>query len=80
MKFVYIVMSYPADSVYPYSRHATDEAPTNIYAIYSTMREAVATLATIYDEGYMGVRNGTEFGIVKRKIDKRREFGKEVVE
>ena len=76
MEFVYIVMSYPADSCYPYSRHVSDIAPTNIYAIYSTMSEAVASVAEIYKNGWMGVNKDTEVGIVKRKIDKRREFGK----
>lgn len=71
--FVYIVMSYPADSVYPYSRHVSDKAPTNIYAIYATMAEAVASVADIYKNGWMGVKKDTEVGIIKRRIDKRRE-------
>lgn len=73
MKFVYIVMSYPADSCYPYSRHVSDIAPTNIYAIYSTMAEAVASVADIYKNGWLGVKKDTEVGIIKRKIDKRKE-------
>ena len=69
-------MSYPADSCYPYSRHVSDIAPTNIYAIYTSMAEAVATVASIYENGWLGVKKDTEVGIVKRKIDKRKEFGK----
>ena len=78
MKFVYIVMSYPADSCYPYSRHVSDIAPTNIYAIYATMAEAAATVAEIYRNGWLGVEKDNEVGIIKRKIDKRREFGQGV--
>ena len=72
MNFVYIVMSYPADSVYPYSRHVTDQAPTNIYAVYATMAEAVACVADVYRCGWMGLKDGAvEVGIIKRKMDKR---------
>lgn len=52
MKFVYIVMSYPADSAYLFTNHVSDEAPTHIYAIFPTMGRAVACVADIYSPNH----------------------------
>lgn len=68
MKFVYLVMSYPADSCYPFSNHISDEAPTHIYAVYHTMNAAVACLGNIYARQILGVKHGTEYAIIKRKF------------
>lgn len=68
MKFVYLVMSYPADSCYPFSNHVSDEAPTHIYAVFATMSGAVACVSDIYAQQIMGVKHGTEYAIIKRKV------------
>ena len=61
-------MSYPEDSAYPFSNHASDEAPTHIYAIFSTMGRAVACVADIYRRQIMGGKTGTEYAVIKRKV------------
>ena len=69
MEFVYLVMSYPADSCYPFSKHVSDKAPTNIYGIYSNMSQAAGVVADIYARQILGVKHGTEYAVIKRRIE-----------
>ena len=69
MNFVYLVMSYPEDSSYPFSNHVSDKAPTHIYGIYTTMRQATAVVADIYAREIMGTKFGTEYAVIKRRIE-----------
>lgn len=73
MKFVYIVMAYPEDSVYPFTKHAKDRTYTHIYDIYTNMAEAVACVADIYERQTLGVKFGTEYAIIKRKVNAAEE-------
>jgi hypothetical protein len=73
MKFVYLVMSYPEDSAYPFTNHTSDEAPTHIYAVFATMGRAAACVADIYRRQIMGVKTGTEYAVIKRKVSDAEE-------
>lgn len=69
MEFVYLVVSYPADSAYPFTNHVSDKAPTHIYAIYSNMSQAAGVVADIYARQILGVKYGTEYAVIKHKVE-----------
>lgn len=69
MEFVYLVVSYPADSAYPFTNHVSDKAPTHIYAIYSNMSQAAGVVADIYARQILGVKHGTEYAVIKHKVE-----------
>ncbi len=72
--YCYVVMSYPETSDYPFSRHVADECVTNIYGIYATMQQAVTTVHEIYEKQILGVKYGTEFAIIKKKIIPQEDY------
>lgn len=67
-EYIYIVMSYPEDSDYPFSRHVSSECITNTYSIHKTMHDAVTTVHRIYEKQILGVKHGTEYAVIKKKV------------
>ena len=67
-EYIYIVMSYPEDSDYPFSQHVSSECITNIYSIHKTMHEAVTIVHEIYEEQILGVKYGREYAVIKKKV------------
>ena len=68
MKFIYIIMSQPKNSVYLFSKMVDDAVPTSIYAVYDNIQEAIYELSDIYTQGILGVRFDHEFVIIKQEV------------
>jgi len=68
MKFVYMIMSQPKNSVYLFSQMVDDAVPTNIYAVFDNIQEATYELSDIYTNGLLGVRFDNEFVIIKHEV------------
>tara|TARA_R110000782_G_scaffold115564_1_gene205618 strand:- start:802 stop:1023 length:222 start_codon:yes stop_codon:yes gene_type:complete len=63
-----MIMSQPKNSVYLFSEMVDDAVPTNIYAVYDNIQEAIYELSDIYTNGLLGVRFDNEFVIIKHEV------------
>ena len=67
-EFLYMVTSYPKDSMWVFSNHVSNRTHWHVYAIYSSMEEAVACVSEIYKDQILGVKFDTEYAIIKKRI------------